>query len=182
MTETAIAKRVSLYEMAEAYNHVFEGLRDRLSDDKDEQHQLEEILVAELEGIEGSMEVKMANMARFLLNLEWEAEGLLKRAEALRESYKRLERSSSTLRGLLLRACEVTGRDKWEVPGVVIKRQKNSAVSCTVDNVQALPPEYQRTITEVVADKKKIVEAYKAGTVVPGATIEQGHHVRVKEA
>lgn len=175
-------RSVSLYEMAAAYNAAFEGLRERLSDDDAEQAAIEEALVAELDAIEGTMEVKLANVAKFMLNLDWEADGLANRINALKARQKSLMNASERLRSLMEVACSTTGRDKWEVGGVVISRVKNSQPSVAVESVAALPRDLVKVVVTETPDKKAILEHVKAGGQIPdGVTILHGYHVRVKE-
>ena len=79
---------------------------------------------------------------------------------------------------LLLDICQVKMK-KLNYKLFTVSVQLNPPAVKLLDEME-IPLDYKiTTITETI-DKKVILEAIKAGDIVPGATIEQGQSLRIK--
>ena len=130
-------------------------------------------LLALLDGIEGEYAVKLDACARVVRSLEAEADmvyaeagRLLKRSEALRSNAERLCEA-------MRRSLVATGTQTVKGALFTVALRKG-ALRVDVTSADDLPPDYRRVHPETWApDKKRIGDALKAGTDVPGATLVQ---------
>lgn len=131
-----------------------------------------------LEGMEGDVETKMLNTARYIATLDAEA-GAIKAVEEARKSERqRAEKRADSLRGYLARHCAATGIVP-KAADIAIALRKSEAVA--IDDETALPTDYLREIPATTApDKALIKQAIKDGFAVPGAHIETRHSVTIK--
>jgi cell division protein FtsB len=157
---------LSLYLMTEEYRQALAVL-----DEAD----LDETAVADtLEGLQGELSQKAANVAAFVLNLEAEAEATRAAEERLHKRRQALEKRAAQLRDYLLgnmvRAgfSEIAALDKSFRARVLPGRD-----SVVVDDPEALPLVYRRVKISEEADKAAIQRAIHAGEDVPGAHLER---------
>lgn len=60
-----------------------------------------------------------------------------------------------------------------------LARQRNAPSARVLDEA-LLPAEFVRLVQSVEVDKRRVLEALKAGQAVPGAVLEQGEHLRLR--
>lgn len=159
-----MANTLSLYLMTEEYRQALAVLSES---DLDEQ-----TVADTLEGLQGELSLKAANVAAFVLNLEAEAEAARAAEERIRKRRQTLERRAAQMRDYLLgnmvRAdiSEIAALDKSFRARVLQGRE-----AVVIEDVQALPPDYRRVVEE--PDKTLIARALKDGYEVPGARLER---------
>lgn len=163
---------LSLYEMAEDYRAALAVLAEADVDDQ--------AVADTLEGLQGELSLKAANVAAFLLNLEAEAEATRAAEERIRKRRQLLEKRSAQLRdyllGSLLRAgiAEIAALDHSFRARVLRGRE-----SVVVEDAGALPADFVRVHVTEEPDKVRIAQAIKAGEAVPGAHLERRPTLRI---
>lgn len=159
-----MANTLSLYLMTEEYRQALAVLSES---DLDEQ-----TVADTLEGLQGELSLKAANVAAFVLNLEAEAEAVRVAEERIKKRRQTLERRAAQMRDYLLgnmvRAdiSEIAALDKSFRARVLQGRE-----AVVIEDAQALPPDYRRVVEE--PDKTLIARALKDGYEVPGARLER---------
>lgn len=162
-----------LYQLVDQYRHL-QVLEDP--------ELPEEAVRDTLEGLEGEITVKAANVARFIANQESFAEAVEEAAKAMSERAKRLQRRAENIRQYLLVQMQAAGLERIECPEFTVAVRKNPP-SVVVDSVGELPSEYfapPPPPPEPRPDKKAIAAALKAGAAVPGARLEQSVRLDIR--
>ena len=108
-------------------------------------------------------------------NLLSESEALKAEEKAFAERRKSAESKAESLKRYLDTALK---GQKFNTTKVAISYRKSTSVD--VLDVSKLPQEYQVVKTEVVADKKAIGDALKAGGSVAGATLVEKNNLSIK--
>lgn len=144
----------------------------------------DEVLRDTLEGLQGALEVKATNVARFVRNQESLADAIEGAAKQMRERAARVRRRTDSMRQYLLANMTLAGINRIESAELVLAVRKNPP-AVVIDDPAQIPAEYMRTPEPPppptpVPDKKLIGDAIKAGTAVPGCHIEQGQRLEIK--
>jgi hypothetical protein len=157
---------LSLYLMTEEYRQALAVLTEA---------DLDATAVADtLEGLEGELAHKAANVAAFALNLEAEAEATRAAEERLRLRRQALEKRAAQMReyllGNMLRAgfSEIAALDQSFRARVLPGHE-----AVVVDDAAALPLDYRRVKITEEPDKVRIMRAIHDGQEVPGAHLER---------
>ncbi|MBE0436470.1 MAG: siphovirus Gp157 family protein [Methylomicrobium sp.] len=132
-----------------------------------------------LEGLEGELQDKAVNVAKFLRNMEATAEAI-KNAEAeMARRRKALESRVKWLKDYLKGSMEYTGITKIECPYFKLAIQKNPP-AVAILNEDAIPSEFKEQVITWKIDKTAIKEAIKAGQKVPGAELVNGTRLAIR--
>jgi len=99
------------------------------------------------------------------------AKAIKERETALTERRKRYEAQSASIKSLMLQLMELAGVDKIILPEASLS-VTNGRESVNIVNVDDLPQGYVKL--EKVADKKAIMDSFRAGSDVPGAELVMG--------
>ena len=119
---------------------------------------------------------KVENVACWVKNLRAESAALKTEADALLERRKKADEKADSLIRWLSEALNGAGF-------CTAKRDvsfRKSPGKLVVEDVNALPEEYTVEDVTVKPDKRKIKEAIRNGTDVPGASIEAGLSITIK--
>lgn len=161
---------LSLYQMTEDYRQALAVLSES---DIDEQ-----AIADTLEGLQGELTMKAANVAAFALNLEAEAEAAKAAEDRIKRRRQVLESRAKQLREYLLsnmqRAgiAEIAALDKSFRVRVMQGRE-----SVQIDDEAALPRDY--LVPKYEPSKTLIAQAIKDGFEVPGAQIVRKPQLRI---
>ena len=163
----------TLYELSGQYLQAQEALSDL---------DLPEQVVADtLEGLAGEIELKGMNIAKFIGNLESQADAI-KQAEArMTARRKLLEARADWLREYLRSNMERCGITEISCEYFEVKLRKNPP-KVVIDALPGIPETFMRTPPPPPPepDKKAIAEYLKTGVVVTWAHLEQGSRVDIK--
>jgi hypothetical protein len=134
-----------------------------------------------LEGLQGEVVQKMEGCIAISRNLESLAAQIKAAEEKMAARRKTLENRAEWLKEYVKGAMEAAGISKIECPyfRATIKQNPPSVV---IDAMQEIPPGFLRypEAPPPSADKRAILEAWKAGIEVPGTHLEQGRRLEVK--
>jgi hypothetical protein len=155
---------LSLYLMTEEYRQALAVLSDS---------ELDEQTVADtLEGLQGELSQKAANVAAFVLNLEAEAEAARAAEERIRKRRQALEKRAAQMRdylqGNMTRAgiSEIAALDHSFRARLLAGHE-----AVEIDDEAALPADFRRVKVIEEPDKPLIARALKEGYAVPGARL-----------
>jgi len=162
---------ISLYELAADYRHALDELT--ASDDLPEQ-----AIADTLEGLQGAVEEKALNVARYIRNLEAEAAAIDAAKQRMEARAKATANQAKRLKDYLRHELERTGL-KPKASDLALSIQKNPP-SVQINDQAHLPADYLETITTTRARKKEILEALKAGAVIPGAQLNQSTRLVIR--
>lgn len=155
---------LSLYHLTEEYRQALAVLAES---DLDEQ-----AVADTLEGLEGELSQKAANVAAFVLNLEAEAEAARVAEERIRKRRQALEKRAAQMRDYLLG--NMVRADIAEIAALdrSFRARVTQGRECVViDDEQALPPDFLRVKVIEEPDKHLIAQAIHEGYAVPGARL-----------
>ena len=134
-----------------------------------------------LEGLQGTLELKATNIAKFVLGLEAEADMIDAAAKVMQERASRRRKRAENIRAYMLFQFQQAGVTEVHCPEFTIRLRKNPE-SVQIDDPEQIPPEFivQPPPPEPRPDKKAILAALKAGTPVAGCYRFQGERLEIK--
>lgn len=160
-----------LYEIAEQYKFLLDGMIDN------ETGEVDETKMSLLDEVADSFENKCLNVTRVFKQLEVDLAGIEKERKAMAAREKSLKNEVTRLKSYLLENMEKTGIKAISCPQFAINLVKNP---CSVDIYDAdeIPEEYTQTKVEI--SKEAIKLAIKGGIEVPGARLVQINRISIK--
>ena len=163
----------ALYEIAQQYHEL------ALLADVDDLPP--EVIRDTLEGLQGTLEAKATNVAKFILGIEAEAKMIEDAARQLEARADRRKRRAESIRNYMLFQLQQAGVTKVECPEFTIAVRKNPE-AVEIDDPEQVPPEYMVTPEPPPPrpDKKAIKDALKAGTPVRGCRLRSGERLEIK--
>lgn len=173
---TAPGTSVKLYEVADTYLAALADLAQR--DDLPP-----EVIADTLEAVKGEVEVKAANVAAFVKNVEVEAAVMKERAEIMAARAKRAQTMADGLKTYLaahLMRCKLTEAKSGEIHVRLVKNPP----AVVIENESLVPAEFMRTPEPApppksAPDKSAIKSALAAGVLVEGCALIQSYRVRI---
>lgn len=129
-----------------------------------------------LEMIDLSIEEKIENTAKYMVNVESDIQGLKTEIDRLTKIKKAKENAVERLKNNVEYAMKQKGIEKLEVGTFKAYYKKSESVEIT--NLDVIPADYTRV--EIKADKVAIKKAIKAGEVIDGAHIQTNMNFYIK--
>ena len=129
-----------------------------------------------LEMIDLSIEEKIENTAKYMVNVESDIQGLKTEIDRLTKIKKAKENAVERLKNNVEYAMKQKGIEKLEVGTFKAYYKKSESVEIT--NLDVIPADYTRV--EIKADKVAIKKAIKSGEVVDGAHIQTNMNFYIK--
>lgn len=129
-----------------------------------------------LEMIDLSIEEKIENTAKYMVNVESDIQGLKTEIDRLTKIKKAKENAVERLKNNVEYAMKQKGVEKLEVGTFKAYYKKSESVEIT--NLDVIPADYTRV--EIKADKVAIKKAIKAGETVEGAHIQTNMNFYIK--
>jgi hypothetical protein len=118
---------------------------------------------------------KLEQVALWYKNLLSEAKAYKAEKEVFAEKQKRAESKAESLKKYL---DSTLHGNKFDSVKVNITYRKSTSVE--ILDIDKLPEEYKKTITEVQADKAEIAKALKVGEAVTGASLKLSNNIQIK--
>ena len=164
---------IKLYEIVADFKAV-EALES--SDDLPEQ-----VIRDTLEGLTGDLQVKAANICKFVRNLEVNADVIDDAAKQMQARANRLRKRADSVKNYLLFNLQATGITKIEAPEFIISVRNNPESVRIMEGAQ-IPDEYLVTPEPPPprADKAAIKAALKAGKHIDGCYLDAGQRIEIK--
>jgi hypothetical protein len=128
-----------------------------------------------LSELEGSWNDKGCAVAKYILNLEAEADARKEAAKRIAEAAKHQEAHAARLKAYLLAMCEKTGQ--WP-SDLQVKVSSRKSKSLQIDDENIIPKNYLKFVQSV--DKVAITKAIKDGISVDGAHIVEKVNLQIK--
>ena len=129
-----------------------------------------------LEMLDCSIEEKIENTAKYMVNVEADIQGIKAEIDRLNKVKKSKESTIETLKNNIEYSMKQKGIEKLEVGTFKAYYKKSESVEIT--NLDVIPADYTRV--EIKADKVAIKKAIKAGEVVDGAHIQTNMNFYIK--
>lgn len=129
-----------------------------------------------LEMLDLSIEEKIENTAKYMVNVESDIQGLKTEIDRLTKIKKAKENAVERLKNNVEYAMKQKGIKKLEVGTFKAYYKKSESVEIT--NLDVIPADYTRV--EIKADKVAIKKAIKAGETVEGAHIQTNMNFYIK--
>lgn len=138
----------------------------------------QEVVTDTLEGLQGELEDKALNVAKFILSLEAEAEAMKAAEKRMADRRKSVEARADSLREYLTGQLVATGITPPKDSEVALSFRKSEAV--IIENEALIPQSLKKHIPEQwTPDKTAIKAALKDGEI-PGAYIEKRQNLQIK--
>lgn len=134
-----------------------------------------------LEGLQGDLQVKATNVAKFVLGLEADAKAMEEAAEAIRQRGERRKRRAESIRAYMLFQLQQAGITKVECPEFTMSVRKNPEAVQILDPLQ-VPLEYMVTPEPPPPrpDKTAIKTALKEGKEIFGCWLTQSERLEIR--
>lgn len=154
----------------------FRAISDRLHEaDLDEQ-----TIADTLEGIGGDLQEKSINVAKYIKNLESDADQIKQVEQQMAERRKVLEKKAASIKHYLHTNMEKAGISKIECPWFVLSI-KNNPESVQVADEGSIPRDYFKEIPASYSlDKALVKQAIRDGFDVPGCFLSRGTRLEIK--
>lgn len=164
---------VALYELANDYRELL-----ALADSGDVPA---EVIRDTLEGLQGDIQIKAINVAKFALGLDATADQIDAAAKAMQERANRVRKRSDQIRAYLLLQMQLTNISKIECPEFTLAVRKTPEAVQILETAE-IPPEYmsQPEPPPPKPDKVALKAALKAGVEIPGVYLQGGERLEVK--
>lgn len=166
----------ALYELSGEFIRLYEDAFQQSGDDG----AIPEDLAESLKGIEGDFVTKGESCLMMTRSWLAHAEALRAEAKRLADAAARLEGRVDWMKRYVKEQMEVVGMDKFRGRILGARIQKNSQPRIEAKDLMRVPPAYYYH-PPVELDKRKVLEAIKAGKTVEGVTVETGTHLRITE-
>lgn len=161
---------MTLYQISEQYREAAAAMADL--------DLPEEAIRDTLEGMAGELEAKATNVAKFIRNLETNADAIAEAAKQMTERAKRVQNRAESLRKYLQFHMEQTGITRIECPYFTLAIKTNPP-AVHVESEQDIPADYWKPQPPKL-DKAAIAKDLKAGADIPGAYLTQGQRLEIK--
>ncbi len=162
---------MKLYEISEEMLAILEDVDVETGEMTEEQ-------VTALQRLEGKFEAKAENVAKYIRNIEGEAEVFRAEAERLARKARTRKNTSARLKLYLLDNMRVAGVTKIKGKVLSVAVQKSPA-SVSINDEGLVPREYWHQPAPTI-DKARVRDALKNGEHVPGAVLVASEHVRIR--
>ena len=132
-----------------------------------------------LEGLEGQLQEKAVNVAKFMQNLDTTAKAIKEAEQQMARRRKAIENRAQWIRTYLKSNMEAAGISRIESPWFRLAIQKNPAAVEILDEA-ALPDEFKSEVVTVKIDKTALKQVMQDGVNVPGAMLSQGTRLAIR--
>lgn len=133
-----------------------------------------------IDAIAGEFEVKAQSIVHVSLNLNADVSAIDAEIERLQERKRLLKKRDESLKDYLRENMEASGIKKISCPLFTITCVDGREI-VVVEDESALPDDMVNVKTEISPDKKKILDALKAGQEVAGTRLERSKSsIRIK--
>lgn len=164
---------LTLYELSQDYRQALCELTDPELDLPTE------VITDTLEGLQGSLEDKAINIAKFFRNLEAVTDAIKQAEERMAKRRKTIEARVAWLKDYLKQNMEGCGIQTIESPWFVLSIQSNPW-SVAISNEDAIPAKYKEKVVTIKLDKLAIKRALEEGKRVPGASLIRGTRLAIR--
>ncbi len=164
---------LTLYEISQDYMQALDIFTDPETDIP------LEAAMDTLDGIEGQLQDKAVNVAKFMQNLDATAKAIKEAEQKMAKRRKAIENRAQWFKDYLKQNMQAAGITKIESPWFNLAIQKNpEAVEIT--NEELLPDDFKTEVVTMKIDKAAIKQVIKDGVSVPGAVLIQGTRLAIR--
>lgn len=164
---------LSLYEISQNYREALDVLTDP------DCNLPAEVITDTLEGLQGSLEDKAVNVAKFFKNLEATADAIRQAELRMAQRRKAIEQRVAWMKDYLLANMDACGIQKIESPWFTMSIAKNPVAVDVLDE-PAIPDQFVEIVTTRKINKASIKQAIEAGVEVPGAYLTRGTRLAIR--
>lgn len=160
-----------LYELTDMYQNIWNLVENEDID-------LDNLEMA-LKTIEDSLESKAEGIAKIIKSIESDAAVLKEEETRLASRRKALENKKENIKSYLKEQLSLAGIDKVKTPLMTIALQNNPP-SVNVIEEDKIPKQYKVETVSISLARREMLEALKAGAVIPGVEIKQEKSLRIR--
>lgn len=159
---------MNLYELSNAYQNIL-GMQEELD---------EETFIDTLSSIEEPLNDKVENIARFIKNLEAEAEMFKKESQRLSEKATTRTNKAKRLKEYLQDSLETVGKDKVKGELFTVAIQNNPPSVEVLDERKIELDYFEEQPAKL--NKRAVLETLKNGIEMEGARLKQTRSLRIR--
>lgn len=163
-----------LYELTAEYEAILEQAFNTATDGE-----IDGEIALQLDAIEAELDKKLANCCRMVRNMQGIADSLQSEIGRLQTKQKSANRAIESIKDYMQANLEKIGIDKRKVDDLFTVSIQASPPAVSVDDLDAVPNEFDKEPARVI-DKTLIRVALQAGREIPGCTLVQSKHLRIK--
>ena len=161
---------MNLYELATEYQSALDFLTDPANDIDDQ------TIADTLESLDGDLEEKILNVARFVVSIEHQSDGIAEVIKRQQQRKKSLESKADWLRNYINNNLQRTAKTKVVSPDIAVSLAKLPASVHIIDESQ-IPADFWREKIERSVDKAAIKNA---GGCAGVEIVSDGFRVAIK--
>lgn len=165
---------MNLYEMNAEINEVIMAMMEGVDEETGE---VDAGLAARLDALQAERSEKIENIALWVKQLTAEGAAIKAEEDALKARRTSKEKMVARLKDYVASALQADGRAKFETARVALSFRRSEVVEV---DMAKLPAEYQKTKTEISADKTAIKDALKKGETIDGAWLVERQNLQIK--
>jgi chromosome segregation ATPase len=163
----------TLYELSDLYA----ALYDAAIEDSVDGEITDEFAKA-LNAIDQELDAKLVGCAQVYHSIKAQAAALEAEASRLSSRASSLNKSIDRLKGYIKQCLDDIGEKKRQAGIFKFSVQKNGQPSIEIKDDSQIPTEFDLPVERKI-DKRKILEAHKAGITPLGVEIRYGEHLRI---
>lgn len=164
---------LTLYEISHDYLQALDAFTDPDSDIP-----LDAALDT-LEGIEGQLQEKAVNVAKFMQNLDATAKAIKEAEQQMARRRRAIENRAGWIKTYLKNNMEAAGITRIESPWFRLAIQKNPEAVEILDDAM-VPDDFKTEVVTVKVDKAAIKQVLRDGVHVPGVMLVQGTRLAIR--
>ena len=132
-----------------------------------------------LEGIEGQLQDKAVNVAKFMQNLDATARAIREAKQQMARRRKAIENRARWIRDYLRANMQAAGSTRIESPWFCLAIQNNPGTLEIFDEA-SLPDDFKTEVVTLKIDKAAIKQAIRDGAEIPGVMLSQGTRLAIR--
>lgn len=164
---------LSLYEISTQYREALTVLTDP------EMELSTEVVLNTLDGLQGELEEKAINVAKFMKNMETTALAIRQAETQMAKRRRAIENRADWLKIYLKGNMEACGINQIDSPWFRLSIQNNPP-SVNIIDENLVPPEFKEEVKTLKINKIVIKERLKAGETIQGANLTQSKRLVVR--
>lgn len=166
---------MNLYHLSQRYNEI----ADLAFEESDEEGQISREFVRLMSICEDNINAKLGAMCRVIRELEAVEEAAKNEAARLTKKRQQAANHVSRIKDYMKESLDILGTSKIKVDDLFTVAIQASPVSLVIENPDSVPRDFDKPPVRVI-DNAKVKDALKAGQYIPGCSLVQGTHVRIR--
>lgn len=163
----------TLYELTEEYQRLIDLIEE------DDLIEIDSTTMAILDSIESSIDDKFAAICRVIRELEHKSAACKAESDRLQTKSRSASNQVDRLKDYMQATMETLGEKSRKIDELFTVAIQASPAAVEILDMDSVPHEFDRPIERQI-DKTRIKDALKKGVEVPGCSLVQSTHLRIR--